>query len=95
MKRFMRTESVPGAAEASTAGAARRRTELNEGGGADGFTLLLVSLVLACKRPCRRTVSLRAKGDDQRHPMWTEPAFIAGEIVDLDVAINPGGEVRP
>ena len=62
--------------------------------GADRSLLLPVCLV-ARKRPCSRTVSLRAKRDDREHSNWNAPALIAGEIVDLDVAINPGGAVQP
>jgi hypothetical protein len=46
------------------------------------------------KRPCERTVSLRAKRDDRRHPIRNAPAFIAGEIIDLNVAINLGGALH-
>ena len=62
--------------------------------GADRIILLPVCLSSARKRPCERTVSLRAKRDDRRHPIWSAPALIAGEIMDLNLAINLGGAVR-
>lgn len=65
-----------------------------EKGGADRFPLLPVCLVAARKRPCSRTVSLRAKRDSREHPIRNAPALIAGQILDLDVAINPGGAVH-
>lgn len=71
-----------------------RRTGLVKGEGAGRNILPSVSLEPARKRPCRSTVSLRAKGDDRWHSIRTTPAFIAGEIEDLDVAINLGGAVR-
>jgi len=70
------------------------RGGLEKRSGAGRSNLPSVSLEPARKRPCRSTVSLRAKEDDRWHSIRTTPAFIAGEIVDLDVAINPGGAVR-
>jgi hypothetical protein len=70
---------------------ASRRTGVTKRNGADRSLLLPVCLVPGRKRPCRRTVSLRAKRDDRRHPIGNAPAFIAGEIIDLNVAINLGG----
>jgi len=67
---------------------------LEKEGGAGRNTLPSVSLECVRKRPCRRTVSLADKEDDRGHPIRTTPAFIAGEIEDLDVAINLGGAVR-
>lgn len=82
------------AAEPHEGGAAGRRMELSETGGADGFTLLPVCLVLGRKRPGSRPVSLRAKRDGRRHPLlWNAPALIVGQMRNLDVAINPGGAV--
>jgi hypothetical protein len=69
------------------------RTEVEKKNGADRSLLLPVSLD-ARKRPCSRTVSLRAKRDDREQSTWNAPALIAGEIVDLDVAINPGGAIQ-
>ena len=86
----MRTEVLPGAGELFESGPASRRTEVTETGGADRSPLLPVCLE-GRKRPCLRTVSLRAKRDDREHPNWNAPALIAGQILDLDVAINPGG----
>ena len=40
-------------------------------------------------------MSLRAKRDDREHPIRNAPALIAGEIIDLDVAINLGGAIHP
>lgn len=71
-----------------------RRTCLEKGLGAGRNNLPTVGLELSHKRPCRRTVSLADKEDDRRHPIGTAPAFIAGEIEDLNVAINLGGAVR-
>lgn len=62
--------------------------------GAGRINLPSVSLELSHKRPCRRTVSLADKEDDRWHPIRTTSAFIAGEIEDLNVAINLGGVVR-
>ena len=93
MNRFMRTEVGPDAGELNKSGPANRRTWVAKKGGADRSLLLPVSLD-ARKRPCERTVSLRAKRDDREHSTWTAPALIAGEIVDLDVAINPGGAIQ-
>ena len=84
----------PGAGELFESGPASRRTELAKNGGADKSLLLPVCLVPGRKRPCRRTVSLRAKRDDRRHPIRNAPAFIAGEIIDLNVAINLGGALH-
>src|SRR5688500_13364680 len=88
-----RTEVRPGAGEPEGSEPAIRRTGVMKRDGADRFPLLPVCLV-ARKRPCSRTVSLRAKRDDRRHPIWNAPAFIAGEIIDLNVAINPGGAIQ-
>ena len=84
----------PGAGELFESGPASRRTDLAKTGGADRSLLLPVCLVPARKRPCERTVSLRAKRDDRRHPIRNAPAFIAGEIIDLNVAINLGGALH-
>ena len=88
-----RTEVSPDAGELPKSGPAGRRREVAKGSGADRTHLLVVCLV-ARKRPCSRTVSLRAKRDDQEQSTWKAPALIAGEIVDLDVAINPGGAIH-
>ena len=93
VNRFIRTEVGPDAGELNKSGPAGRRTEVAKKSGADRSLLLPVSLE-ARKRPCERTVSLRAKRDDWEHSLWNAPALIAGEIVDLDVAINPGGAVQ-
>ena len=90
----MRTEKRPGAGELNKSGPASRRTGVEKRSGADRSPLLPVGLELARKRPCERTVSLRAKRDDREHPNWNAPALIAGQIVDLDVAINPGGAIH-
>ena len=87
-------ELRPGKGEPPRSEPLRRRTGLRKRSGADRDTLLSVGLEPGCKRPCKRTVSLRAKGDDRRHPMWNAPALIAGQMLNLDVAINPGGAVR-
>ena len=89
----MRTNVRPGAVELSKSGAAIRWTDVTEKGGADRSLLLPVCLS-GRERPCERTVSLRAKRDDRRHPIRNAPAFIAGQIVDLNVAINPGGALH-
>jgi hypothetical protein len=88
-----RTEEVPVAGELARSGPASGREEVTRRAGADRMPLLPVCLV-ARKRPCSRTVSLRAKRDDREHSPWKTPALIAGEIVDLDVAINPGGAIQ-
>ena len=93
MNRLHRTEVRPDAVELNKSGPAGRRMGVAERGGADRSPLLPVSLD-ARKRPCSRTVSLRAKRDDREHSLWNTPALIAGEIVDLDVAINPGGAIQ-
>jgi transposase len=91
----MRVEVGPGAGEPPRSEPASRRTELAKGSGADRSPLLPVGLEPGRKRPCERTVSLRAKRDDREHPIRNAPALIAGEIIDLDVAINLGGAVHP
>ncbi len=93
VNRFIRTEVRPGAGELIKSGPARRRTEVEKQSGADRSLLLPVSLGPR-KRPCKRTVSLRAKRDDREHPIRNAPALIAGQILDLDVAINPGGAIQ-
>ena len=90
----VRTEPRPDEGEPEGSEPSVRLEELVKEVGADRTTLLPVCLSPARKRPCKRTVSLRAKGDDRRHPIGNAPAFIAGEIVDLDVAINPGGAIH-
>lgn len=89
----MRREVRPGAGELDLSEPAKRRMRVAKTSGADRSLLLPVCLV-ARKRPCSRTVSLRAKRDDRRHPIWNAPAFIAGQIVDLNVAINLGGALH-
>jgi len=89
-----RMELRPAGGEPGGSEPSGRRRELEKKVGADRTNLLPVCLLPARKRPCERTVSLRAKGDDRRHPIWNAPAFIAGEIADLDVAINPGGAIH-
>src|SRR5688572_24729634 len=78
-----RTEVRPGAGELFESGPAIRRTDVTKTSGADRSLLLPVCLV-ARKRPCSRSVSLRAKRDGRRHPNRNAPAFIAGQIVDLN-----------
>ena len=94
MNQRLRMEEGPGAGEPEGSEPASRRTDVTKKEGADRFLLLPVCLV-ARKRPCLRTVSLRAKRDDREHPNWNAPALIAGQILDLDVAINPGGAIQP
>ena len=93
VNRIQRTEARPAAGELIKSGPAGRRTEVEKQSGADRSLLLPVGFVPGRKRPCKRTVSLRAKRDDRRHPNWNTPAFIAGEIMDLNVAINRGGVI--
>jgi hypothetical protein len=84
----------PGGGEPEGSEPTRRKDGVTKTGGADRSLLLPVDFTPGRERPCERTVSLRAKRDDRRHPIRNAPAFIAGQIGDLNVAINLGGAIH-